>query len=129
MISPKRILGIFILILLNVIFSVSLVHLHQRAMGVNQGSEGLFNQRMVQAEESGEGVLDSGPPSSWLEGKKRDDPSRLLDRFSHLDANHDGYIDFEEWNGSRASFNQMDNNGDGLIDRGELLGLGGTTRE
>ena len=67
-------------------------------------------------------------PSPWLNGNERTDPSRLLDLFSRIDTDHDGFISFDEWNDSRASFNQLDDNGDGKISRGEYLGIDSQNR-
>jgi len=71
---------------------------------------------------------ESEAPSTWLTGHHRDDPNKLLDLFQKLDSNHDGYITFDEWDDSRVSFDQLDENGDGKISRGEFLGIEGQTR-
>ena len=44
------------------------------------------------------------------------------DRFDYLDIDGNGRIDRSEWHGSRAAFERLDRNGDGLLTRFEVQG-------
>jgi Ca2+-binding EF-hand superfamily protein len=53
-----------------------------------------------------------------------DSTGAQTESFDSLDANDNGTISFNEWHWSRNSFNQRDNNRDGVIDRTEFRGTG-----
>ena len=44
------------------------------------------------------------------------------DLFEYLDANNDGRVDRDEWHGSRARFDGLDRNRDGVLTRHEAVG-------
>ena len=44
------------------------------------------------------------------------------DRFAYLDVNRDNRISRDEWHGTRASFDVLDDNRDGVLTRAEVLG-------
>jgi Ca2+-binding EF-hand superfamily protein len=58
------------------------------------------------------------PPAGSLEAGDYNMSSS--DRYSYLDANNNGYIDRNEWDGSLDTFYQLDRNGDNRITRAEL---------
>jgi len=68
---------------------------------------------------SGEEVrMGAYPPEDSLEAQDY----RMVpnDRFDYLDANNDGRITENEWDGSLATFDRLDNNRDGRLSRAEL---------
>jgi Ca2+-binding EF-hand superfamily protein len=44
------------------------------------------------------------------------------DRFAYLDVNRDNRISRDEWHGTRANFDMLDDNRDGVLTRAEVLG-------
>jgi hypothetical protein len=68
---------------------------------------------------SGEEVrMGAYPPDDSLEARDYRMPSG--DRFDYLDANNDGRVSENEWDGSLASFDRFDRNRDGWLTRNEL---------
>lgn len=68
---------------------------------------------------SGEEVrMGAYPPDDSLEAQ--DFRMTPEDRFGYLDTNNDGRITENEWDGSLATFDRLDRNGDGRLSRVEL---------
>jgi len=86
-----------------------------------RGSAGAFRVRDWNRDGvlSGEEVrMGAYPPEDSLEAQDY----RMVpnDRFDYLDANNDGRITENEWDGSLATFDRLDNNRDGRLSRAEL---------
>lgn len=48
------------------------------------------------------------------------------ERFEYLDADNDGWIESDEWHGSRAAFSALDRNDDNQLSRAEFTRAGGS---
>ena len=60
--------------------------------------------------------------SEFLSEDARDQDDDREDRFAYLDVNRDNRISRDEWHGSRANFDMLDDNRDGVLTRAEVLG-------
>ena len=60
--------------------------------------------------------------SEFLSEDARDQDDDREDRFAYLDVNRDNRISRDEWHGSRANFDSLDDNRDGVLTRAEVLG-------
>ena len=74
---------------------------------------------------NGDGVLSgdevrmgANPPAASLEA--RDYSMTSNDRFDYLDANNNGFINENEWDGTLDTFDRLDRNRDGRLTRAEL---------
>jgi Ca2+-binding EF-hand superfamily protein len=60
--------------------------------------------------------------SEFLSEDARDQDDDREDRFAYLDVNRDNRISRDEWHGSRANFDILDDDRDGVLTRTEVLG-------
>ena len=60
--------------------------------------------------------------SEFLGEDARDQDDDREDRFAYLDVNRDNRISRDEWHGTRANFDMLDDNRDGVLTRAEVLG-------
>jgi Ca2+-binding EF-hand superfamily protein len=60
--------------------------------------------------------------SEFLSEDARDQDDDREDRFAYLDVNRDNRISRDEWHGSRANFDILDDNRDGVLTRTEVFG-------
>jgi Ca2+-binding EF-hand superfamily protein len=61
--------------------------------------------------------------SEFLNEDAEDQDDDREDRFAYLDVNGDNRISRDEWHGSRANFNILDDNRDGVLTRTEVFGI------
>jgi len=73
------------------------------------------NDGVLSGDEVREGAA---PPNGSLEAEDYNMSS--TDRFSYLDANNNGFVDRNEWDGSLDTFYQLDRNNDNRVSRAEL---------
>jgi len=62
--------------------------------------------------------IGAAPPPDSIEAE--DYNMSAADRFAYLDVNNNGYVDRNEWDGSLATFYDLDSNGDNRVTRVEL---------
>jgi len=60
--------------------------------------------------------------SEFLSEDAEDQDDDREDRFAYLDVNRDNRISRDEWHGSRANFDLLDDNRDGVLTRTEVFG-------
>jgi Ca2+-binding EF-hand superfamily protein len=60
--------------------------------------------------------------SEFLSADAKDQDDDREDRFAYLDVNRDNRISRDEWHGTRAHFDMLDDNRDGVLTRAEVLG-------
>ena len=60
--------------------------------------------------------------AEFLNEDAPDQDDDLEDRFVDLDLNRDNRISRDEWHGTRANFDMLDDNRDGVLTRAEVFG-------
>jgi Ca2+-binding EF-hand superfamily protein len=78
-----------------------------------------FNREgFYRADHNGDGVVTR---AEFL-GEDSLPDNRVDDRVANMDANHDGRVTRDEWRGSRAAFDRLDGNRDGVLSGTEVSG-------
>jgi Ca2+-binding EF-hand superfamily protein len=79
----------------------------------------------IRADRNRDGVLSR--PEFLGEGSEGWDDDRA-DRFDFLDIDNNGRLDRNEWHSTRAAFDRLDRNNDGLLTRAEVTGSAAPTQ-